>query len=482
MIKALLLGMPESSQRFNQVLTLQNLGLASLAGNVDPTVCDVKVADLFPIRKKWEDYVLGALKEYSPDIVGLSFMSFQYRSAIKLSKLIKDHDKNIKIVIGGYHPTLMYEEMSESPDFQNIDFIVRGEGELTFRELAESLNKDTGYEKIKGLSYKENGKFYHNPPRELLDLNLIQFPNRDSRLITKGFTIYGLPSDNIETSRGCTYKCKFCSISKMYGRSFRTYEIDRVIADIRDAKEHGAKSIFITDDNITLDLRRLETLSEEIVRQKLNTMHYVVQATVKGMASSERLVKKMADAGIKTVFVGIESTKKDKLDYLAKSSSTSEDTRKAIKHLSDNGIITFGGFILGMPDDDEKALWEIYDTAWKLKLDIPVFSILIPHLKTEIREELLEQGFVVNADEYHKYEILSANVKTKHLSSKDLDRISSDMYFKYMVNPKYLWFNQIRKTFPAYFFKTALAQIPYVIKDMINGIKSGKDKGDSNPN
>lgn len=482
MIKALLLGMPESSPRFNVVMSVPNLGIVSLAGNVDPTVCDVKVADLFPIKKNWEDYVLGILKEHSPDIVGLSFMSFQYRGAIKLSKLIKDYDKNIKIVIGGYHPTLMYEEMSESPDFQNVDFIIRGEGEGAFRELVESLNKDIGYEKIDGLSYKENGKFYHNPPRELLDLDSIQLPNRSSRLITKGFTIYGLPSDSLETSRGCTNKCKFCSISKMYGRSFRTYEIDRVIADIKNAKEHGAKAIFISDDNITLDLRRLETLSEEIVNNKLNSLHYIVQVTVKGMASSEKLVQKMADAGIKSAFVGIESVKKDNLDYLAKSSSNQEDTKKAIKYLRDNNIITFGGFILGMPDDDEKSLWDIYDAAWELKVDLPVFSILIPQPKTEIREELLAQGLVINADEYHRYGLFSANIKTKYLSSKDIDRITSDMYFKYLVNLKYLWFNQIRKTFPCYFWKSVFGQIPYVIKDAVNMIRAGKDKGDSNPN
>jgi hypothetical protein len=107
MIKALLLGMPESSPRFNVVMSVPNLGIVSLAGNVDPTICDIKVADLFPV-KNWESYVMDILRECTPDIVGLSFMSFQYRGAIKLSKIIKDYDKNIKVVIGGYHPTLMY--------------------------------------------------------------------------------------------------------------------------------------------------------------------------------------------------------------------------------------------------------------------------------------------------------------------------------------------------------------------------------------
>jgi radical SAM superfamily enzyme YgiQ (UPF0313 family) len=473
MIKALLLGMPESSPRFNVVMSVPNLGIVSLAGNVDPTICDIKVADLFPV-KNWESYVMDILRECTPDIVGLSFMSFQYRGAIKLSKIIKDYDKNIKVVIGGYHPTLMYEEMSESPDFQNVDFIVRGEGEGTFRELVEAMNNDIGYEKIKGLSYRNNDKFYHNPPRELLDPELIQLPNRSSRLIKKGFTMYGLPSDSLETSRGCTYKCKFCSISKMYGRNFRTYEIDRVINDIKNAKENGAKAIFISDDNITLDLRRLELLSEEIINQKLNSIHYAVQTTVKGMASSEKLVQKMADAGMKTVFIGIESVKKDNLDYLAKSSSSWEDTKKAIKYLRDNNIITSGGFILGMPDDDEKALWDIYDIAWELKIDVPFFSILIPHLKTEIREELIAQGYVTNPDEYHKYELFSANIRTKYLSPEDLDRIVSEMYLKYLANLRYLWFSQIRKTFPLFYWKSVFGQIPYVIRDLVNIIKEGK--------
>lgn len=476
MVKALLFGMPDISSRFNLIISVPNLGITSLAGNVDPSVCDIKVADLLQVSNNWQNYVLNALKEYSPDLVGISFMSFQYKTAIKLSKIIKDYNKNIKIVMGGYHPTLMYDEMPNIPDFQDIDFIIRGEGEATFSELVNALNNGTGFENINGLSYKNKDGFHHNPPRELLDLNTIKFPNRDARLIKTGFKAFDLPSDAVETSRGCTYKCKFCSISKMYGRNFRTYELDRVIADIKNTQKYGAKAIFIIDDNVTLDINRFEELCEEIISAKLNKVHYLIQASVKGIAHSEKLAQKMADAGIGTVFMGIESVKTDKLEYLNKKSTTYDETKKAVKYLRDNNIIVSGGFITGMPDDDKKSMKDVFDIAWELKLDLPIFFILIPHLKTEIRDELLADGLITNLDDYSKYEgVESANVRTKYLSSKDLERITNKMYFDYIVNYKYFIFNQVRKNYPKYFWFKSLSLIPSVIKDMINMHKTKKE-------
>jgi radical SAM superfamily enzyme YgiQ (UPF0313 family) len=471
MIKALLLGMPDISPRLDVIMTLPNHGLASLAGNVDPIVCEVKIADLVAVRNRWQEYVLDVIKSYSPELVGISFMTFQYRSAVLIAEIIKKYDKNIKIVIGGYHPTLMYEEISESPDFKTIDFIIRGEGEVTFSELVFAINAGIGYDNINGLSYKSNGKFIHNPAREILDLNLIRLPNRNARLITKGFSIFGFPADNIETSRGCTYKCKFCTINKMYGRTFRKYSIERIITDIKDAQRYGAKYLSISDDNITLDLQRLEDLCDEIISNKLNSMQFFLQATVEGIAHSSKLVQKMSDAGIKSVFLGIESEKKNNLDFIYKKSSNPESTKKAIRNLKDNGIIAIGGFIIGLPDDDEKSLWNTFKTAWELKIDIPVFSILIPQPKSEIRDELIKQGLVVNDSNYYDYDLTIANVRTKYLSSEELQRISQKMYDSYLVNLKYIWFNQIRKLYPTYFWKTVLGQIPLVIKDLM---KMGK--------
>jgi len=467
MIKALLLAMPDTLEGFDKSTFLPNLGIVSLAGNVDPNICDVKVADLIFAKHRLEDYVLDLLRTCSPDLVGLSCMSFEYHNAVKLVEIIKNYDKNILTVMGGYHPTLMFEEISASPEARFIDFIVRGEGETTFNELTTAIDAGRNYDKIAGLSYKASGVFHHNPSRGLLLLSDIQMPRRDARLIKKGFHCFGLTADVIETSRGCTYNCKFCSIRRMYGRSFRTYEINRVIADIRDAYEHGARSLLLADDNITLDLVRFEALCDEIIAAKLNSIHYSVQASVSGIAHSEKLVRKMADAGVKIVFLGIESESKEILDALRKKTSTPEEAKKAAKYLRDNGIINFGGLIVGNPDDDEAALWRAFDTAWNLKVDAPFFLVLTPHAKTEIREELMAQELVTNPDDFSTYDQCHANVRTKHLSPEEIDRIVEEMYRKYVGNLRYMKFTQARKVYPKYFLKLVLKALPAAIIDSV---------------
>ena len=480
MVKALLFAMPDSVPRFDAATFVPNLGIVSIAGNVDPDVCDVKVADLLLVRRRLEDYVLGLLRKQSPDLVGLSCMSFQYRSALKLAKLVKTYDKNILVVIGGYHPTLMYDEISESPGAEFIDFIARGEGEATFNELVTAMDAGRGYDKIAGLSYKATGVFHHNPPRGLLSLDTIQLPKRDARLITKGFHAFGLPADAIETSRGCTYNCKFCSISHMYGRSFRKYEASRVIADIKNAYDHGARSLGIMDDNITLDLEALETLCEEIAAAKLNSIHYSVQASVRGIAHSARLVKKMADAGVKLVFLGIESVSKANLDFLGKQTTVPDDTRKAVKYLRDNGIICAGGFIVGNPDDDEGSLWHTFSVARDLEIDMPIFFILTPHAKTQIRKELIAEELVTNTDDFSTYHGFSANIRTKYLTSEEIDGIVEEMYDAYYTDPDYLRFTQVRKIYPAYFWKAAVKQLPSAVLDrMKDGLRTKSLSGKS---
>ncbi|MFC1714982.1 B12-binding domain-containing radical SAM protein [Candidatus Poribacteria bacterium] len=474
MIKSLLLAMPDSISKFDVFARLPNLGIASIAGNIDPGVCDVKVADLVLARRRPEKYVLDTLREQFPDLVGLSCMSFQYNSAVKLAKLIKAYDKNILVALGGYHPTVMCKEVSESPESQFIDFIIQGEGEGTFNELVTAMNAGRGYDRIAGLSYKTNGSFHHNLPRDLLSPDAIQLPMRDARLITKGFYIFDMPADVIETSRGCTYKCKFCSIGHMYGRNFRGYEFGRIIEDIRDAQKRGARALMFADDNIMLDPGRLERLCDEIIAAKLNSIHYVFQASVRGTAHSEKLVRKMADAGVKGLFLGIESTSEATLDLLRKKTTTLSDTRKAMKYLRNSGIITLGGLIVGNPNDDEKSLWRNVKAAIELGLDTVIFFILVPHLKTEIREELMAEGLVEKIDDFSTYHGFAANARTKHLTLEDVDRIVHEMYGAYYYRLDYVRSTQLRKKYPMYFWKTAFKQFLIALMIQIRGLLKRK--------
>ena len=166
------------------------------------------------------------------------------------------------------------------------DFIVRGEGEVTFRELTRALDGRCDMHFISGLSHRCDGKWIHNQHRapHRLEDDEIRLPDRSARVL-KGYTILGRQVDVVETSRGCTYDCSFCSIIEMRGRNFHTYSFDRVITDIRDAKMHGARTIFLVDDNITLNVHRFEGLCHAIIDAGLNTLDYFVQGMTSAIAN-----------------------------------------------------------------------------------------------------------------------------------------------------------------------------------------------------
>ena len=115
-----------------------------------------------------------------------------------------------------------------------IDFIVRGEGEEAFRRLINALDGKDRFEDIPSLSFHDGDGFVHNPRGELLDLSKLKLPIRDQRRLTDGYHIMISKVEVIETSRGCTRTCNFCSMNHMYGRTFRPFPLERILADIDD--------------------------------------------------------------------------------------------------------------------------------------------------------------------------------------------------------------------------------------------------------
>ena len=468
-MKVLLLSSPVVQPDFDRIARVPNLGLASLAAHVDD-LCTVHVADIHGL-KNHREYVRNIVNGY--DLVGLTAMSFQYQEALNLARIVKE--SGAQTVFGGYHPTLAFEEIGESEDANLIDYIVRGEGEATFRELVEAKLKGLSLKGILGLSYHDGERMVHNPPRGLLDISEIKMPNRDVRLLTKGFNSLGIPIDSVETSRGCTQGCKFCSINLMYGRRFRKFPLERVISDIQDAEAHGAGSIFFPDDNITLDPKRLERLCEAIVDAGLTHLRYKTQASASGIASSKRLVDKMGQAGFDGVFLGVESVNKRNLQFLGKG-KMSDDAEKAVQYLHDNNIIVSTGLIGGNPDDDEEDMWQNFKLARKLKVDVPIFYISTPYPKTQMRAELEEMGLVTKND-FTKYDGLHANLKTKYLSDEEVQYITWQMNARY-YDLDWFRYNKVKRLYPKWFIRETLRLVPFYAKRKMAlalGLRKSKD-------
>ncbi len=451
-MKVLLLSSPVVQLDFDRIARVPNLGLASLAAHVDD-LCTVHVADIHG-QKDHREYVSKIVNGY--DLVGLTAMSFQYQEALALAKIAKRAGADT--VFGGYHPTLAAEEIGKSADTALIDYIVRGEGEATFRELVQAKLAGKSPRGILGLSYHEGNGIVHNPARPLLNVEEIRMPKRDARLITRGFYSFDVPIDCVETSRGCTQGCKFCSINLMYGRRFRRFPIERVIEDIQDAEAHGAGSIFFPDDNITLDPKRLERLCQAIIDAGLVHLRYKTQASASGIASSKQLVDKMGEAGFDGVFLGVESINKRNLKFLGKG-KMSNDAEKAVQYLHDNNIIVSTGLIGGNPDDEEVDLWENFKLARRLKVDFPIFYISTPYPKTEMRAELDEMGLVTNSD-FTRYDGLHANLKTKRLSEDEVAYITWQMNARY-YDLEWLRYNKVKKLYPRWFASEIRRLVPF---------------------
>lgn len=429
-MKILLMAMPDICMGYpTQMLTTPNLGLSSLAANLDDKH-QVRIADLVLKRKNLREAVEQALERTKPDLVGLSAMTFQYRTAAKVAAFIKRRNSGIKIALGGYHATLMYEEIVQSPEAVHFDFIFRGEADLSFNEAVDALERGRDLRTIDGLSFKRNGEFIHNKKRELEDLCQIKIPRRNARL-WNSFSVLKVPWDMIEFSRGCLMSCNFCNIRNMYGRSFRTYAIQRVMEDIASAKKMGIKMLFFADDNITMDSRRLEDLCDAIIQNGHDDLIYGAQASAIGIGSSAKLVEKMARAGFKQVFLGIENPSRKNLERLNKGNIV-EKSIQAVRYLKDCGFIISSGFIIGMPEDDYQEIEETFQFAKELDTDFPAVQILVPYPKTEIRQRLMEEGLIADQDHYERYDGGYPTVRTKFLSQEDL------FYARYRFAKKYL--------------------------------------------
>jgi radical SAM superfamily enzyme YgiQ (UPF0313 family) len=428
-MNVLLLSMPDSFEHMPPVaIRMPNGALVSLAGNVDPHH-RVAVADLVLVHDRVRATLERLVSEWAPDVVGLSVMTFQRRTAHRIMALVRALRPAVRVVVGGYDASLAPEAYTD-PSEAIADFIVRGEGELTFRELLRALERGGGFEDVAGLSFRHGDHVTHNPDRPVtrLEHGEIRLPARGARVLG-GYTMVGRPVDVVETSRGCTFDCSFCSIIEMRGRNFHTYSFDRVLADIRDARAHGARAIFLVDDNVTLNVRRFAGLCRAIVEAGLDDLDYYVQAMTSAIADhGETLAPLMRRAGFRYVFLGIENILDADLRFLrARAKNRAREngrpagnaTIAAIDHLHRHGMYVVGGLIVGNPDDTRESIEANLEFARRY-VDYPYIQHPTPYPRTPMAKDFQERGLVTNG-RLEEYDGTTAVVRSEHLSAEEIE-------------------------------------------------------------
>ncbi|HEX2455436.1 MAG TPA: radical SAM protein [Vicinamibacterales bacterium] len=424
----LLLSMPDSFEHTSPItMRMPNGALASLAGNVDPHH-RVAIADLILAQRHVRETVAGLVRDFQPDIVGLSIMTFQRETACRIVALVRQIRPGTTIVVGGYDPSLA-PEVYEDPAW-GADIIVRGEGDVTFRELLRALERGESPSGVDGLSFRKDGRMVRTHARAVSSLegNDVRLPNRAARVL-KGYTVLGQPVDVVETSRGCTFDCSFCSIIEMRGRNFHTWTFDRVLADIADARARGARVIFLVDDNITLNVARFEALCKAITAAGFNDIEYIVQAMTSSIAASgATLAPLMREAGFRYVFLGIENILDEDLVFLRASAKNAarehgrrvgNATIQAIEALHRNGMFVVGGLIVGNPGDTRESI-EANLAFARQYVDWPYIQHPTPYPGTPMTKDFRDRDLIVNTD-LRAYDGTTAVVRTEHLSADEIE-------------------------------------------------------------
>jgi radical SAM superfamily enzyme YgiQ (UPF0313 family) len=468
-MRVLLLSMPDSFEHTPALaMRMPNGALASLAGNVGPGHT-VAIADLILVQYTAAATVERLMREIDPDVVGLSIMTFQRRTALRLIRLLRLLKPGIRIVAGGYDPSLAPE--AYAPECSGVDYLVRGEGEHTFRELLAVLDKGLDPASIPGLSYRGDagGGFHHTSARPVARLEGagLALPNRGARVL-QGYTFLGRPIDVVETSRGCTYDCSFCSIIEMRGRNFHVFDFTRVLADIADARGRGARAIFLVDDNITLNVARFEALCRAIAEAGLDDVHYIVQAMTSSIAAhGATLAPLMRRAGFRYVFLGIENVLEEDLAFLRATAKNARReggrqvgnaTRQAIDALHREGLSVVGGIIVGNPDDTPASIEANLEFARRY-VDWPYIQHPTPYPGTPMTADFVKRNLIVN-DRLEEYDGTTAVVRTEHLDADDIEflRWRAERWMKLRHIPRVL------RTYPRFVLSHAPRMLAHTFR------------------
>jgi len=363
------------------------LGLGYLAAVLEQNQHQVRIFDFSLDSSSSLESDVQQVTAFNPHLVGLTAMTSVYHSALETATLLKAY-LGRPIVLGGPHATMCPERiLTESPV---IDFIVRGEGEMTILELVDALSSNRELGSVNGLTYRRRGEIVSNPDRELIaDLDALPFPARHLFDLKRyGLcTPEGQPMVTILSSRGCPYNCSYC-FKGIVGRTYRQRSPENIIAELRQCiDEYGIRDFYFIDDLFTVDSRRLQAVTEGLIAQKLDIRWQCLGRVDRVNAE---ILRQMYAAGCRRIHYGIESGNQEVLQRISKGIKL-EQVRAAVRWAKEAGIQVKGYFMLGLPGDTEETMQQTIDLAVELDLDEAMFSLTTPFPGTRLWDELVKK-------------------------------------------------------------------------------------------
>lgn len=407
---------------------VQPLALAYLAATAEELGYKIKIIDAMIMGYSFND-INKEIINFDPEVIGVTSWTQNIDSALQIISKSKKINPNLISIIGGSHASLMAKEILKENKL--VDIVVKGEGEKTFSEILEKIEKNQNYSTIKGIIYRDNERIIENKDREKIKhLDNLPFPAYHLLPMDKYTVKYrlfdyervGQLGDKycaISTCRGCPYNCIFCSSRALWGKNWRARSAENVIDEIKFLKEkYKIKVIDFMDDTVTIDKKRILKICELIKKEKLDISW---TAGTRVDLFDKEIAKAFRTADCSLARLAPESGNQQSLNYLQKN-FTLDDVRRAIKTAKDLKLSTSGNFILGVPGENRKMINNTITFAKKLNLTHTTFSILDPLPGTKIFE-IAKQNNLLLTDDWSKYTPMNSVLKLKDLKPKELEKL-----------------------------------------------------------
>lgn len=370
-----------------------------------------------------KEEIISELKKIKPDLIALSLMNIQRDWAFEITKLIKEQEITVPIIVGGADPTFA-PEIINNP---NIDIICRGEGEGAILDLANKLEKKEDFIKIKNLWVKKDGKIYKNELRQLIE-NLDELPFPDRNLYTKYDFFRKKEATVFLAWRGCPFRCNFCFnhlFSKMYqgkGKFLRVRSPENIILEIKEVhKKQPIKTVFFIDSTFNLNK---EWIIKFLKKYKEN-INLPFTFNIRADLIDEEIIKNIADthlcANIRfAIETGSERLRRQVLNKPITNKMILEAMRLFKKyHLK---VVVFNMF--GLPGEKIEDAIETIKITSKVKPFVSSNLIFMPYPNLDITNLAIAKGYVSKKD-FKKLSLGKYKIYRSILKQEDIEKVSN---------------------------------------------------------
>ena len=332
----------------------------------------------------WEK-IADVVNNTHPKYVGISYLTPLKCVVEKIAHQIKEIDRDIPVIAGSFHPTFVPDEVLQNRD---IDFVVRGEGEIPLLHLIDELKKDSpNLDIVPGLSYRDkDGQVKHNPAAGIIqDLDELPFPARDL-VLNCNYDFYRLHS--VITARGCPYTCSFCADRRLWGSKVRRRSVSNVIKELKLLNDnYNVSCVDIVDGTFTYDRKYVRLFCKAIIQQQLNIKW---RCTARYDNLDADLIQLMKQANCNGLYFGLESGSDRVLKTMDKKIVV-EKIIEVSKMVYESGIPSAASILLGLPDEGKQDIEDTLKLMRKVKTDLLDVNSYIPLPGTPLYDAMTEE-------------------------------------------------------------------------------------------